>query len=348
VASTLILNFLSGSTVWAQESVSVRADLLFYGDDTEFHGPFRDGETLFGAAGRLYASAVLNERVTIDLGVFGDHRYGGGGFERAVPIASLAIGGPRSMIVIGTLRARRNTITGPDRDGPHGLLPPIQRDSLAFERPYEAGLEWTARGLAGTHDGWLNWQRLNTAEHRERFDTGVHTQGRVVPGLDLGVQIHVVHQGGQLFASGPVADSAAYAAGALIDRPVGVLGRASFEVWAAMSRDVPDRQTPAASLTGRGIFLRAAAARAGWRGHLIVWRGRDFVKDEGDPNYQSRRLEGSRYRGTRDYSEAGVSRRFVPAKEVTVDLSGRAHRVEGQYNYSFRITAIANLIWRVR
>ena len=28
---------------------------------------------------------------------------------------------------------------GPDRTGPHGLLPPIQRETLAFDRPYEAG-----------------------------------------------------------------------------------------------------------------------------------------------------------------------------------------------------------------
>jgi hypothetical protein len=252
------------------------------------------------------------------------------------------------MLVIGTLSLPRTSASaGPDLDGPHGLLPPFQRDSLAFERPYQAGLEWTARGRFGSHDGWLNWQRLNTREHRERFDTGVNTRGRLARGIALGAQVHVVHEGGQLFASGPVADSAAYAVGALVERGDGPRV-VSVEAWGALARYVPNRQAPAASLTGRGFFARATAARAGWRGHLIVWRARDFVKDEGDANYQSLRLDGSRYRGTRDYSEAGLARRFAPAKEVTLDVSGRAHRVEGRYNYSFRITATANLAWRVK
>jgi hypothetical protein len=348
LAAIIVASIAAAPMARAQDRVSIAADLVFYGDDTEFHGPFRDGETLFGAAGWLSAVCRLNDRTSVSLGVFGDHRYGGEGFERAVPIASLAIGTDRSLLTIGTMPLRRTTASAPDRDGPHELLPAIQRDNLTFARPYQAGLQWTAHGTRGAHDAWLNWQRLNTAEHRERFDAGLNTRARLAPAFALGVQMHLVHEGGQLFASGPVYDSAAYAAGAIVDGKWGPFDLASIEAWGALARYVPDRAIPADSLTGGGFFARAAGARAGWRGHLIVWRGRDFVKDEGDPNYQSLRLDGTRYGRTRDYSEAGLARRFSPAKEVNVDVSYRVHRIEGNYDYSFRITAIANLNWRLK
>jgi hypothetical protein len=44
---------------------------------------------------------------------------------------------------------------GPDQTGPHGLLPPLQRETLAFDRPYEAGLQWTVAGQSYEHDSWL-------------------------------------------------------------------------------------------------------------------------------------------------------------------------------------------------
>ena len=47
------LRRLSSPDAFAQEKIVIRADFLFYGDNTEFHGPFRDGETIFGAAGRV-------------------------------------------------------------------------------------------------------------------------------------------------------------------------------------------------------------------------------------------------------------------------------------------------------
>lgn len=328
----------------AQDRVRVAANVLFYGDNTEFHGPFREGETLFGAAGRVAAVFAPSDRVTVALGVFGDHRYGGGGFERAVPVAALTVSGRRSTFVFGTLPPPATRV-GPDRQGPHGLLAPLQRDNLAIERPYEAGLQWTWRAPRVRQEAWLTWQRLNTAAHRERFDAGLNARATLAPKVAAGFQLHVVHEGGQRFASGPVADSAGYAAGLMVDDRLGPFEVASVEAWGLVARHVPDRQLPERSLTGRGLFLRLAAERAGWRGHAIVWRGRDFVKDEGDANYLSLRLDGSRHRGIRDYSEVGLARRYRPASEVGIEVSARLHRVERSYNYSFRIQANADLHW---
>jgi hypothetical protein len=339
---------LFASTVNAQESLTLRTDVLVYGDNTEFHGPFREGETLFGATGRIFASIGIGDLVTIDLGIFGNHRFGGDRFDRATPIARLTIAGPRSAVVLGTLTGWEPRYgAGPDRASPHGLLPPIQRDNLAFERPYEAGLLWTRDAPRGRHEAWLNWQRLNDERHREQFDAGIAGRTALTQALSVGFQAHVVHEGGQLFSTGPVADSAAYAAGAIVERRLGPFEAATFELWGALSRHVPDREG-ADDVTGRGIFGRIGLERAGWRGHLIVWRACDFIKLEGDPNYHAVRLDGSRFRPARDYAEAGLTRTYRPAPGVAVEVSARGHRVEARYDYSFRILGHTKLAWRLR
>lgn len=102
------------------------------------------------------------------------------------------------------------------------------------------------------------------------------------------------------------------------------------------------------SRDGIGVFNRVAAERSGWRGHVIFWRGRNFIKDEGDPNYLSVFQTGERYRGTRDYSEAGLTRRFTLARAAVFDVSARVHRVEGRYDYSYRLLSVVSAFWKIR
>jgi len=334
----------------AQEHVTIRADVLFYGDNTEFRNPFREGETIFGAAARPSIVFEPSDRVRLMLGAFGNLRFGGDdAFETARPIVTLMIVGARSTFEFGTLAMPRVVnATGPDRGGPHGLLPPLQRETLAFDRPYEAGLAWTLVTARTRHETWINWQRLNTAAHRERFDAGAHGEVRLSRIVTLPFELHIVHEGGQLFASGPVADSAALATGFALEGNVGRLDRARLELLAAGSRFVPDRSTPDRNRKGAAFFGRASAERGPWRGHLIVWRGKDFILDEGDPNYLSLRRDGTRYRGMRDYSEIGLAHTVRPARGITLEASGRLHRTEGRYEYSFRILANAMVAVRLR
>lgn len=333
----------------AQDRITLTADLLFYGDNTEFRNPFREGETIFGTSGQVAAEIGIDPRVRIRIGAFGNVRFGSEqAFDSARPVISLGIHGKRSTFLMGTFPATATTgPIGPDRAGPHGLLPPIQRETLAFDRPYEAGLRWTFEGSRFRHDAWINWQRLNTEEHRERFDTGLTAQLRVTSWLALPVQLHVVHEGGQLHSAGPVADSTAFGTGVGLSRPTRA-GVVSFELLGIASRHVPDRERSAATRSGAAVFVRAAVERNGWRVHTIAFRGDDFVKDEGDPNYQSVRRNGTSYRGIRDYSEAGIARRFRLAPEVALEASARLHRTERHYEYSYRVTAIAALGARVR
>ena len=348
-AALLCAAMLPTSIASAQEALRLRSDFLFYGDNTEFRNPFREGETLFGAAIRVTAEAELSERVTVSAGGFGHQRFGSDdAFEKVRPVISLIIRGRRSSFVFGTLPSPASDgPTGPDRNGPHELLPPLQRETLTYERPYETGLAWTFDGSRLKHHFWLEWQRLNTAAHRERFDGGIRTSYRVSRHVTLPLQFHIVHEGGQLHASGPVADSGAIAAGVIISGTIGSYASA-LEVFALGSRHTPDRSRPELSADGSAFFGRAAAERSGWRGHVIFWRGRNFIKDEGDANYLSAARSGERYRGIRDYSEAGLSRRFMLARAAAIDVSGRLHRVEGRYEYSYRVASIVSAFWKIR
>ena len=334
----------------AQEHVTLRSDVLLYGDNTEFRNPFRDGETIFGAAVRLAADIETGTHAVVTLGGFSNQRFGSEhAAEQARPIVALTIRGRRSALAFGTLPPRGlRTPAGPDRAGPHALLPPLQRETLAFERPYEPGLQWTRDTPSLVHEIWLEWQRLNTPAHRERFDAGVNAEWRAAQALSLPFQLHVVHEGGQLYASGPVRDSTAAAAGVSVHGRVGRIDRASLETYGLVSRDTPDRSRPERTRDGVAFFARAAAEHDGIRAHIIVWRGRNFIKAEGDPNYLSIFPDGRRYHGTRDYAEAGVTRRFRLSPSALFDVSGRFHRVENHYEYSYRLTSIIAFGWRVR
>jgi hypothetical protein len=333
----------------AQEGVTIAADVLLYGDNTEFRNPFREGETLFGAAPRLSVVFGFGEAASLELGAFANTRFGSErASEQTRPVIALTIARGPSRFIFGTLQTPRVTDpSGPDRTGPHGLVPPLQAEALAFERPYEAGLQWTITHERFHQDAWLSWQQLNTADHRERFNGGVNIQYAVAPALIVPVQFHIVHHGGQQFAAGPVADSFAAAGGLEVHRAVrGV--RVLATLLGLTSRHVPDRELPDRSRTGRAVFARASIERGGWGAHTLFWRGRDFIKEEGDANYLSIRRNGTYYGGIRDYAEAGLTRRFYPAAQVRVEVSGRVHRVERHYGYSYRIVAVTSARWRVK
>jgi hypothetical protein len=350
LASAALAASLSASTAFAQApDLAVRTEATFYGDNTEFSNPFRSGETLFGAQARLTLVARLGDRVELTGGVFGNHRFGDEeSFELVRPVLRVAIGTDRSRLVLGTLRtALGRDGPGPDRMGPHGLIPPLQVETLSFTRAHEVGLEWLVDTRRMRHDVWINWQKLNTPGHREVFDTGAIARVRVAGPLSAGFQFHLVHHGGQLFDSGPVSDSLGFGPGAIVEGRALGFDRATAEVYGLRSYHDRDRQV-GRPIDGIGVFARAAGERGPWRAHLLAWRGCDFIKVEGDPNYLSIRQDGSRFRRVRDYAEAGATRTFTPADGVRVEASARFHRIESHYEYSYRLVAVIDLEFPLR
>jgi hypothetical protein len=55
------------------------------------------------------------------------------------------------------------------------------------------------------------------------------------------------------------------------------------------------------------------------------------------------RLDGLGYRNIRDYAEVGVTTLVPLAKDSWLEASFRGHRVEHDYEYSFRVFAVAKL-----
>jgi hypothetical protein len=130
-------------------------------------------------------------------------------------------------------------------------------------------------------------------------------------------------------------------------QPIAVV-EPSIELLALWSRDTPDREQPHRTRSGAAFFGRAALEGPTWRAHLIAWRGDDFIKDEGDPNYLSIRRDGTGYRGIRDYAEAGITHTLHLAKGALFETSFRFHRVERHYEYSYRLLGIVNVTARVK
>ena len=324
---------------------SVEASASFYGDNTEFFNPFREGETLIGVYGFVVGEARTSDRLAIRAGLFGNQRFGSrDAFDEWRPVISLVIGSRSSRLVLGTIETvRRAQGIGPDRSGPHGLLPPLQVEVLSFTRPWEAGAQWLVETPSISHESWVNWQRVATDGQRERFDAGAVSRFKVHRALTIGGDFHVVHDGGQLTSIGAVGESIAGAAGGEVGGPTKHFDRVAFEAYVLGSRNVPDRAEPARTRNGFASFLRLSAEKSNWRGHAIVYRGDDFLTREGDPNYQSIQLDGTPYRKLRDYAEGGLTKLFPLAKDSWIEGSIRGHRVEGHYEYSFRIFAVAKL-----
>ena len=347
LAPSLLWFLLVASPAAAQApDLTLDASLVFYADNTEFSNEFRTGETLLGTFGTAVLEADVNDRLSLRAGAFGHQRFGShASFDQARPVLAMVIRGPRSRIVLGTIETmRRADGPGPDRTSPHGLLPSFQQETLAFDRPFEAGLQWMVDTERVTQDSWIHWQRRNTGTEREVFDVGIVNTVRLRPEFALRHQLHIVHQGGQKGgAPEPVSDNMAAAVGVEVGGPVGRLDRLGLEMLVAGSRHVPDRGQSERSLNGFATFVRMSIERAPWRLHAILWRADDFVKAEGDLLYQSLRRDGTRYRGLRDYGEAGLTRSFTLAPDSALEASVRLHRVERAYDYSVRILAVTRV-----
>jgi hypothetical protein len=110
----------------AAEEILWHTDFTFYGDNTEFTGPYREGETILGAQFQTYLRLALGPSVSVRAGLFADHRSGDTTFVDPVkPILSFRYQTEHSLGVLGTLETQ-------DR---HGYLEPLEVTTLELTRP---------------------------------------------------------------------------------------------------------------------------------------------------------------------------------------------------------------------
>jgi hypothetical protein len=311
----------------------------FYGDNTEFTNPFAVGVTTLGIHGTVVGEARTSARLAIRFGVYGNQVFGSSrGFDDARPVISLVIGPKSSRLIMGTLSTvRRADGIGPDRTTLHGQLPPVQVETLSFERPWEPGLQWLVDTARYQHDAWVHWQRVNTVTQREIFDAGWSSRLRLNRAATMRADMFERHQGGQRTTLGAVSDSWAGTFGLDVGGPAGPLDRVGLEALVLGSRYVPDRADLSSARSGFATFLRASVEEGHWRFHGLLFRGDDFIAVEGDPLYQSVQRDHREVRSLRDYAEAGATRLFPLAKDSWLEASVRWHRAENHYGYSYRI-----------
>ena len=336
----------------AQVPITVTVDAVFIGDNTEFFNEFNKGETLFGSWQRAYADIEASNRATLRVGVFGLQRSGADErYDLARPVAALLLGTPRHRFTIGTLETGQGRVgIGPDRTTPHGLLPPLAAETQWFTRAYEAGVQWRENTQYATHDLWFNYQRITTAEHREKFDSGFtgRLQTSETSPVALLYQFHVVHHGGQQFEAGAVSDSFGFGPGVLLRGTVRDV-KASVEAYGLRSYDRPDRARRERDESGKGLFLRGAAEYRDWRAHAIGWLADRFKHEDGEPNYLSQQPDGTTYTDTRQYAEFGFAKLIEAAPTVSFEFSGRAHWVQGKWGYSYRLLGVVHVdVWKRR
>jgi len=330
------------------QRVDWRTRATLYGDNTEFFTPYREGETILGGQVWTAARIETSRRTSLLVGAFGDVRWGSDDFlDTEKPILSFRYAAGSSLGVIGTLETERR----------HGFLDALAVSTLELIRPVEYGLQWIERRRTWDLDIYLNWQKLNTPSQREVFDYGWVARVRPVRQVVLEYQLHGLHHGGQLFDAGvPVTNNGAWAFGITVADTLGPLGLASLQFFSLRSSGNIDPDAPAdRPRKGRGTLVRASLSPVeGVELFGIHWRGRDFVAQEGDPNYGSIGFDSVFYRGKRKYLELGVIRRARIDGVVGLDAEFRLHRIDdlqsqalfdSKWEYSYRLVARVPFGW---
>ncbi len=308
-------------------------DFRFYGDNTEFGGPYRDGETILGGQLLTYFEVPVGEKTSILAGGYGDFRSGDDEHPHdSEPILSFRYRtGDRSRFILGTLETVRR----------HGLIDPLEVSTLELTRPVESGVQFTTVRDRWQGDFFINWQKLNTPEHREAFDYGLAASWNAGAGVSLLAQVHGYHEGGQLYDVGEVYNNSVLAPGASYARALPWLGESAVRAFYLHSSTTRSHAYPERPEDGGGVWLELSAKP--WersRLFAIYWRGSDFYAREGDPNYGSVGTDPSYYRADRTYKELGGEYSFPIENGLTFTAEARLHWIDTrQTEYSWRLYA---------
>lgn len=308
----------SATPLAAQRTVDWDTHFLFYGDNTEFFSPYREGATWLG--GRLWSelSYQATPRVEVRVGITADHLSGDTSFAEAKPLLSMRYRSSHGTGVLGTLITE-------DR---HGLLEPMEVQQFEVLRPVEYGGQWIETHRKWGGEWFLNWRKLNTPVQREEFDMALMAHVDPLSWLRVEGQELWVHRGGQLFGAGEtVANGRTYAVGAILHDTLPHLGASKLEVWQLASGPGWLDTLPAGhDAQGHGTLVRASVTPAhNFTLSGVVWEGRGYNAFWGDANYNSITRQRS-YRRDRFYSEIGINKLWQGPAGVSFEAQLRFHK----------------------
>jgi hypothetical protein len=319
---------LTAAATASAQTLSWPTEVFFYGDNTEFFGPYRLGETILGAQLQTYLRVAYAGKAELRLGIFGDYRFGADKTGReAKPLVSFRYQTATSLGIIGNLETRDN----------YDLLEPLRNPVLEFTRPMEYGVQWREDRPHLRASFFIDWQQLGTESKREVFDYGLMLRGKPTSWLGLECQLHGLHHGGQLTNDGAVSNNLVAAAGARASAELPLLGASALAGFVLRTKGAIDPDIDGKKVAGQGLYLRASIAPAKLFDAWVIWfRGKDFISHEGDHNYGSVGSDPDYYRSDRNYQELGLHREVPITSDLRLDLQARLHRIDGTFDYSYR------------
>ena len=164
------------------------------------------------------------------------------------------------------------------------------------------------------------------------------------------LQGHIVHEGGQLFAAGPVRDSSALAAGVALHGAIAdglarvAAGCSACGVTVRARQERPD-------LDRDGRSRASAAQRSSDTDGAVTsspGAGGTSSRTRAIPTTSRSRGAAIAIAARATTPRSALTRRFTLAPAAILDVSARVHRVERHYEYSYRIVSIVTPSWRVR
>jgi len=215
------------------------------------------------------------DNLTLNLGLYGILFFGDEDFlSDAKPLASYTFNLEDSFyFTMGYL----------DNENRHNMLDALQREQLEYTRQIDYGFQVQMKNKYAYLDLWINWNLLNTPEHREYLDGGINLYVYIY-NLIFNLQRYWSHHGGTLYPSGPVKNNYSLALGLenyynLKYRVFNKIGYKIYYLAYDQQGTLPKRQ-------GYGTLGELYSYVLNFKLYCDFWYGNNFFTEEGNPLYQ--------------------------------------------------------------
>lgn len=310
------------------EDLTLKNELTFYGDNTEFFDPYRLRQTLLGQQLQSFFQVPTGPRTGFEGGLFLDHASAQNDTTNALPIFSFKFHSDDFVGVLGTLHPVHR----------HGFIEPLEVTTLELTRPIEYGFQWLQTSDAFHMDAFLDWQQVLSPSQRETFDYGGTIDWPLLPATVLMAEYHGYHVGGVTYP-GPVWNNFATAVGPRFELGGPEHTTDSLSLLGLTSKTLDLTGYPGPDV-GYAFYAKAVVWLVpGFNVFGIDWVGQDYYSAEGDGNYNSVGYDGVYYQSSRTYEELGVQFEQEIESNILFDAEFRSHWIDNTWANSFRFVA---------
>ena len=302
----------------------------FYADNTEFFDAYRVGETYLGNDLLTMGKYKISDNLDLGLGFYANFYYGDeNSISQFLPASVL-------LYHIGT---NFNFIMGAlDNKNRHNMLDALQSEELIYHRKMEYGFQLKQNYKYFISDSWINWNLLNTAQHREYFDFG-NNFFLLYKIFSLNLQTYISHHGGQLYRTGAVRDNLSMALGLKIDTKWNdfLFNGAGGSVYYLTDKSVLDRCLPNLTTTGKGYLAEIYFYFYNFKLYCDYWKGEKFITEEGNALYKT----------SQPYIFYGFIKEKYIKENTWFDIELRMHDIDNKFEYQYRLGFTSRFIFKL-